>query len=293
MKITVNRNTTLLDYVSNHLGTSKTKIRKLIKYDRITCEGQVIHRADDMVYEDDVIDINFEKDENDIRLVRPPFSILFEDKHVIGVLKPSGLLTTGDVPENIKTFHRIVRKYIRDNNRSNDDLYIVHRLDREVSGVMIFAKTEPAMQIIKDSWRQTTKLYYALVEGKPTHTDGVIRNWLLETSDYSVKSVPQNTPNAKYAITNYRTLQSFPNHTLLEIKIDTGRKNQIRVHMSEMGCPIVGDRRYGAEKKVLRQIRLHAHTLMFPHPFSKKMITLHSPIPPNFLILGNTDEQYK
>jgi 23S rRNA pseudouridine1911/1915/1917 synthase len=130
------------------------------------------------------------------------------------------------------------------------------------------------------------------VEGIPKEPEGTIKSWLIEDKLQKVHSASE-MPGAKYSITNYKTIKQVNGNTLLDIKTDTGRKNQIRVHLSDIGCPIVGDRKYGASEEFKRRVRLHAYSLSFPHPVSGKTITVKSTMPAGFLSLKARDERYK
>jgi 23S rRNA pseudouridine1911/1915/1917 synthase len=219
-----------------------------------------------------------------------PFPVLFEDQDVIVVDKPAGISTSStDGSLNIQ---EILSVFLRSQSKGRFRAHVVHRLDKEVSGVLLFAKTHEAMEIIKDKWQETEKHYYALVEGTPKEADGTIKSWLLEDKSQKVHSVSER-PDAKYSITNYSTIKKVDDNTLLDIKTDTGRKNQIRVHLSDIGCPIVGDRKYGASAEFKRRVRLHAYSLSFPHPVSGKTIIVKSQMPEGFLSLKLKDERYK
>ena len=148
------------------------------------------------------------------------------------------------------------------------------------------------METLKNMWDQTEKHYFAFVEGTPEKPEGTIRSWLREDKEMKMKSVSEQ-PGAKLAITHYKTLKNAGNNTLLDIVTETGRKNQIRVHLSDIGCPIVGDRKYGASSEFVRRVRLHASSLRFPHPVSGKEILVESPLPHEFLVLKPKDEKYK
>jgi 23S rRNA-/tRNA-specific pseudouridylate synthase len=177
-------------------------------------------------------------------------------------------------------------------SKGNIRAYVVHRLDKEVSGILLFAKSDIAMNALKDNWKQTDKHYYAFVESVPSKPEGTIKSWLIEDKSLKMHSVNERE-GAKLAITNYKTTRIIGNYALLDVKIETGRKNQIRVHLSDIGCPIVGDRKYSAKADYVRRVRLHAYFLSFPHPVNGKMITVKSPIPKGFLTLKAKDEHYK
>ena len=222
--------------------------------------------------------------------VNLPFPVLYDDDDVIVIDKPAGIATSSvDGSANIQW---TISEYLKEKSKGTVRTYVVHRLDKEVSGVLILAKSEKAMDAIKDRWEETEKHYYALVEGSPENPEGTVKSWLTEDHTQKMHSVKES-PNAKLSITNYRTIRIVESNTLLDIKTETGRKNQIRVHMSDIGCPIVGDWKYGASKEFKRRVRLHAYSISFPHPATGKLITVESPMPKGFLSLKARDENYK
>jgi 23S rRNA-/tRNA-specific pseudouridylate synthase len=146
----------------------------------------------------------------------------------------------------------------------------------------VFAKSEDIQDQIKEKWKETKKRYYALVEGKPPQNESTVESWLKENKAQKVYTV-REAPDAKFAVTHYKIIKELPEHTLLEISIDTGRKHQIRVHLSDLGCPIVGDWKYGASRKVLRHIRLHAFYFAMKHPVTNKQLEFKTQMPRGFL----------
>jgi 23S rRNA pseudouridine1911/1915/1917 synthase len=219
-----------------------------------------------------------------------PFTVLYEDQNVIVIDKPAGIATSSiDGSANVQ---QIMSESLKNLSKGSIRTYVVHRLDKEVSGVLLLAKSEDTMDAIKDKWEETEKHYFALVEGIPKNPEGTIKSWLKEDNKMKMYSVNESA-NAKLAITHYKTIRLVNTNTLLDIKTETGRKNQIRVHMSDIGCPIVGDRKYGASADFLRRVRLHACSLSFPHPLTGKIITVESPMPKGFLTLKEEDEHYK
>ena len=225
-----------------------------------------------------------------ITKVKLPFPVLYEDDYVIVIDKPAGIATSSiDGSLNIQ---QIMTDFLRNLSKGKIRSYVVHRLDKEVSGVLLLAKSEDTMDAIKDRWEETEKHYFALVEGTPENPEGTIKSWLKEDNKMKMYSVNESAV-AKLAITIYKTIRLINTNTLLDIKTETGRKNQIRVHMSDIGCPIVGDRKYGASADFLRRVRLHACSLSFPHPLTGKIITVESPMPKGFLTLKEEDEHYK
>ncbi|MFZ4741672.1 MAG: RluA family pseudouridine synthase, partial [Bacteroidales bacterium] len=271
-------------------SASKTKIKKLITSGSIRLDGKVIKKTETIIKEGQGLEYTKYKDSSN--KVKSPFNVVFEDDHFVAVIKPAGVLTHGDTGKKNISLLKMVSDYVKEESRGKKRAFIIHRLDREVSGIILLAKSEEIMQLMKDNWQTTEKLYYALIEGKPELTEGSIKSWLKEGPQQKMMSVPESE-DAKFAVTHYRVLENIREHTLLEVKLETGRKNQIRVHFSEMGFPIVGDRRYGANDTFVRQIRLHAFSLSFTHPITKESIKLESKMPLNFLKLKEEDEKYK
>jgi 23S rRNA pseudouridine1911/1915/1917 synthase len=161
-------------------------------------------------------------------------------------------------------------------------VYIVHRLDRDASGLIVFAKSDATKRLLQSHWELATKKYYAIAEGTPTEKEGTIENFLREDDFKRVYSVSKNHPEAQHAITHYRVLGENGGYALLEVTLETGRKNQIRVHLSGMGCPIMGDEKYGAQSDPFRRLALHACFLSFPHPATGELKTFESPLPAPF-----------
>jgi RluA family pseudouridine synthase len=219
-----------------------------------------------------------------------PFPVLFEDENVIVVDKPAGISTSS--VDGSKNVHEIVTKFLRDQSKGKVRTYVVHRLDKEVSGVLLFAKSQELMDTIKENWEKTDKHYFALVEGTPEKPEDTISSWLIEDGRQKVHTT-QDKENGKLAITQYRTVRKVGEYTLLDVNTKTGRKNQIRVQLSEIGCPIVGDRKYGASDEFERRVRLHAFSLLFPHPVSGQMVKVESQLPKGFLVVKEGDEKYK
>ena len=205
--------------------------------------------------------------------------ILFEDKSLIIINKPSNLLTIGTAKEKDNTLYRKVSEYVKKQHKSNK-IFIIHRLDKDTSGIIVFAKNEEVKRIMQRNWENTKRIYTALVEGKVSDSK-TIKNWLRETK--TLHTYSSNKPNdGKLAITKYRPLKTSKEYSLLNIEILTGRKNQIRVHMSDIDHPIVGDKKYGSKKNPIRRMCLHANYLEFIHPKTNKKIEIESKYPEIF-----------
>ncbi len=212
-------------------------------------------------------------------------AVLYEDKEILVVDKPAGLLTVATEHEKIRTAHSILSEYIRTGcGRCRKRLFVVHRLDRDTSGVLIFAKSEEAMYRLKERWKETEKKYLAIVHGSPEKKSGTITSYLAENKDYTVYSTTDST-KGRFAQTVYTTVRERKGLSLLEVVLLTGRKNQIRVHLAGIGHPIAGDTKYGKGDDRLPRMALHARSITFNHPFSGKKLSFESDVPDLFIKL--------
>jgi tRNA pseudouridine32 synthase/23S rRNA pseudouridine746 synthase/23S rRNA pseudouridine1911/1915/1917 synthase len=208
--------------------------------------------------------------------------ILHEDRDIVVVNKPPGLLTIGTERDKSRTAYFILTDYVRKGSiRSRNRVFIVHRLDRETSGVLIFAKNEEAKLRLQDAWSETEKKYLAVVHGRCSKSADTISTYLAENKAHVVYSTPDVT-KGKLSHTAYRVLQQTKRFALLEVDLLTGRKNQIRVHLAGIGHPIVGDRKYGSAKDSCTDLALHARTISFTHPFSGERLTIAAETPVYF-----------
>lgn len=216
--------------------------------------------------------------------------ILYEDKDVIVVEKPCGLLTMGTERDKTRTVHTILNEYVRKGDpRSRNRIYIVHRLDRDTSGILLFAKSEAAKQILQAQWKDTEKHYLTVVHGKMPANKGTISSYLIENSAFSVYSTPDPT-KGKLSQTDYTVLKETSSLSLLDINLLTGRKHQIRVHLSEQGHPVVGDTKYGTGTSVGVSLALHARSISFQHPTNGKRMSFATGMPERFIRLVGTLE---
>lgn len=211
-------------------------------------------------------------------------SILYEDHDILVVDKVHGLLTvsTDKVKEN--TAFYLLNEYVRKgNSKSRNRVFIVHRLDRDTSGVLVFAKKESVRRCLQDAWEDVEKKYYAVVHGTLEKKEDVIASYLAENRAHKVYSV-DDPKKGKLAKTGYKVLKESKQYSLLKIDLITGRKNQIRAHFSEMGCPVAGDKRYGEpeKEKGIRRLALHAASLTIVHPATKEKMTFETKIPAYF-----------
>jgi 23S rRNA pseudouridine1911/1915/1917 synthase len=292
MKILPKEETSLSELLIREFKTgSRSMVKKIILHGSVTVNGKPALQPNVVVKPGDVVE--YSKYKAPLHSQDCPFPVLFEDEHLIVVVKPAGVLTYGEKGSSGTSLYKILTDYVRDRTKGKERIFVVHRLDREVSGILLFAKSEEIQERIKNSWKETEKRYYALVEGTPENKQGTLNSWLMEGYDKKVFVVRQERPGAKFATTHYTVLKELGNTSLLEVRLETGRKHQIRVQLAEMGCPIVGDFTYGAGRKIKRRIRLHAFYFSFVHPVTGNRTELSTPMPKGFLTLGEEDEHYK
>lgn len=208
--------------------------------------------------------------------------ILHEDKDIIVVEKPAGLLTVGTDRDKSRTAHYLLNDYVRKGNpKSRNRVYVVHRLDQDTSGVLIFAKSEQAKQFLQEHWEQTDKHYLAIVHGQLTPKEGMISTCLAENAAQRVYST-SDTGKGKLSHTAYKVLKETRGYSLVDIHLLTGRKHQIRVHFAEKGHPVAGDRKYGNGDHIAKRLTLHARSITFIHPFSGKQVHFDTGVPEDF-----------
>lgn len=214
-------------------------------------------------------------------------AIKYEDDDLIVIQKDAGLLSIASEKEKELTAHAQLMQYVRHQNPLNR-IFVVHRLDKDTSGVMMFAKSERVKKALQNSWRDMVKerSYIALVEGNVRKDKDTISSWLKESKTRVMYSV-QTKGDGLRAVTHYRKVQSNNNFTLLEVELETGRKNQIRVHMKDMGHPVVGDKKYGSVTNPIGRLGLHAKAITFIHPTTKRQMRFEAEVPRSFYKKSN------
>ena len=276
MKLVVNKDSELLEYLYEHLDMPKKRVKQYLVHGAV------------YVNEDRVTQYNYPLiagmritiDTNSKNSRSLPFSIIFEDDHLIVVNKPSGLLTIATEKEKERTLYHIVRDYVASKN-PHGRIFIVHRLDRDTSGIVLFAKDEKTKNQLQENWNDYVSLreYTAIVCGHPKEESGQIVQYLKETKTNLVYVSPRE--DGKKAITNYSVLKTNDKYSMLKVTIETGRKNQIRVAFASKKMPILGDKKYGEKSKVNR-LYLHANRLKIYYPVIKKDILFETSIPTEF-----------
>jgi tRNA pseudouridine32 synthase/23S rRNA pseudouridine746 synthase/23S rRNA pseudouridine1911/1915/1917 synthase len=214
-------------------------------------------------------------------------TILYEDQCILVVNKTNGLLTVSTEREKDKTAFSLLNNYVKKGNaRSKNRVFIVHRLDRATSGVLVFAKNEKIKRYLQDNWKEFNKTYFAVVHGKLQEKEGVITSYLLENKMHVMYST-KDSEKGKLSKTGYKVVKASGKYSLLEVTLFTGRKNQIRVHLSDMGHPVVGDKTYGKIDKGINRLALHAATLTISHPITKEKMIFETEPPLYFKSLVN------
>lgn len=273
----------LLDFLTLKLtGQSRNNIKSLLVHRQVTVDGRVITRHDFPLKEGQAVGI--------VRSVirgqkeKDVLQILYEDADLIVINKPAGLLAITDNKNGASAYH-LLTDYVRRTNLKAR-IFVVHRLDRDTSGVLMFAKNEKLKLALQKNWGGLVaqRGYVAIVEGRLKEKSGRIRSWLKETKTLLVYSSPKAGDGLE-AITNYQVINESPDYSLLNIQLETGRKNQIRVHMKELGHSVVGDTKYGAKTNPLKRLGLHAHKLELRHPFSNQVFCFEAEVPENFKAL--------
>lgn len=259
--------------------TKKTKVKDWLKSGSVHVNGDSITQFNHPLVAGDVVEIRSGKPSVSAQRLPPDLKIVYEDAALIVIEKPEGLLSMASGSEQDETAYKYLTKYVRGaSTRSHAKVFVVHRLDRETSGLMIFAKSEPVQKKLEENWTKVEKRYWAITEGVPEDAEGLLESNLDENLPHRVYSAPASI-RTREARTHYRVLKKNPLGALVELTLDTGRRHQIRVQLSDIKCPIVGDEKYGAKTNPARRLGLHAGQLKFPHPVTGMAMSFESPLP--------------
>jgi len=263
----------------------RTNVKQWLKFGAIRVNEQVVTRHNQQLQPGDLITIHPTKAPPTTPDLPQGVQVLYEDADILVIHKPSYLLTISTEKETDRTAYHAMTGYVRDRARTGmARIWIVHRLDRETSGVLIFAKSEEAKETLQSDWATSEKSYLALVEGKPPAQSGTLRTHLDESQPHRVFARGPGE-GTREAVTHYRVLRQGMGRTLVEVTLETGRRHQIRVQLSQVGCPIVGDEKYGAKSNPARRMALHAAVLKLNHPRTGEPMVFESPFPPELLRL--------
>ncbi len=274
----------LLPYLlSTPLGLSRKQAKDLIRFKAVTVKRVTIVRHDTQLVPGDVVTIAAGRQIPAASIERHGLKIAYLDDDIVVVDKRAGLLSMGSEGEKERTAHRILNEHLRALTKSPvQQAFIVHRLDRETSGLMMFARSRAIQAALQQNWKNVTKKYLAIVEGAPAKSEGTIRDNLVESKSFKMYRVERG---GELAVTHYRVLNTGQKHSLIELTLETGRKHQIRVQMAGLEHPIVGDRKYGATTDPARRLALHSSELKFRHPVSGASMDFRSALPSRLMAL--------
>ena len=271
---------TLLDWLLHNVkGESKSKIKATLKGRGIRVNGKRLTQYDYPLAPGDRVSVSLSKRNDQFRSRH--LKIVYEDQYLVVVDKNVGILSmaAGHSSLNVKT---VLDEYFR-KTRQRCTAHVVHRLDRDTSGLMIYAKDMQTEAVFEHNWHDIVydRRYVAILSGEVAEPEGTLASWLRDNNSYVIYSSPVDN-GGKYAVTHYRVLSRTTEHSLVEFKLETGRKNQIRVHSSDLGHPVCGDIKYGNGDNPIDRLCLHAWVLCFFHPVTRKRMEFESPLPLGF-----------
>jgi 23S rRNA pseudouridine1911/1915/1917 synthase len=278
---TVTRSSPLFEYLLGTMGLKRRTIKNLLKFGAVAVNGATVRQFDHSLAIGDTVLVQDARSTIATgRLESARVQVIHEDAALLVVEKPAGLLTVAARGGETDTLFFRLNEFLRSRqSNSTERALVVHRLDRETSGLVLFAKTVEAQHELQAAWPEVEKSYQAVVIGRPEPQSGTIRSYLTETRALHVFSNDRPTPGGRLAVTHYRVLQTRGEFSLVEVRLETGRKHQIRVHLAGLGCHVVGDRRYGATLDPCRRLALHASRLEFAHPLTGERLRFKSTLP--------------
>lgn len=281
IELPVREESTLMDFIMRQMaGVSRNRVKDLLRGHGVTVDRKLATQFDYPVHPGEVVRISRHKRSTELQ--NKNVKIVYEDKDIVVIEKAEGILSMAS-SQGQYCVKSVLDEYFR-KRHFNCTAHVVHRLDRETSGLMIYAKNMEVEQILEHNWHDIVydRRYVALVDGKVEQEGGTIRSWLKDNKAYVTYSSPTDN-GGKEAITHYRCLQGTDQYTLVELKLQTGRKNQIRVHMKDIGHPVAGDMKYGNGRNPIGRLALHAYRLNFYHPRTGERMEFETPIPHTFL----------
>jgi 23S rRNA pseudouridine1911/1915/1917 synthase len=256
----------------------RTRVKQLLRFGQVTVNGVPVRQFDHPLKAGDRVAITSTRpDPAGEALRQAGVRIVHQDDDLIAIDKPAGLLSVATAGEKQDTAFARLNTYLVSERAGRP--FVVHRLDRETSGLLLFARSAAVRDRLQAAWDRVTKTYLAVVEGEPNPAAGVVRNFLTEGKDLRVRASAGPRPGSKAAVTQYRVVTARGGLALVEVELETGRKHQIRVHLAGLGCPVVGDAGYGATSDPAGRLGLHAWRLAFDHPATGRRVELESPLP--------------
>lgn len=284
-RLYVHQSIELMNFLLQKMGgMSRTSVKSLLSHRQIQVNGRIETQFNYLLKESDEVLVSTSSANTE--LVHPKVKIIFEDNDLLVVEKSTGILTASIKNDSREsTVLSVLKTYVRKANPRNG-VFVVHRLDRETSGLLVFAKTREMQEFMREKWTQiaTERVYTALVERKVEKDTDTIISWLTENPT-TMRVYSSFTNNGgKKSITHYKKIKSNDEFSLIELRLETGRTNQIRVQMSSIGHPVVGDRKYGSGvSPIMNRLALHAHLLAFEHPITQQKMVFELPIPREFV----------
>jgi len=265
----------------------KTKIRTWLKVQAVMVNGRPVTQFNHPLVPGDVVTIRSDRFAAPKAKIGAGMKAWHEDAHLIVIDKPPNLLSIASSAEDEKTAYFQLTDYLRQGrSQGRERVWIVHRLDRETSGLMVFAKTVETKEALQSRWDLAEKHYEAVIEGHLREKEGTFECDLDERNQFKVFVAPASD-ETRHAVTHYRVLAETQTRSLVELRLETGRRHQIRVHLSHAGCPIIGDEKYGSKTNPARRLGLHATFLRFPHPVTGEDMRFTSPMPKELIALGS------
>lgn len=259
--------------------TKKTKIRNWLKHRAVVVNGKPVTQFNHSLKVGDVVGIRSDRYSPARTMISGGINVLFEDAHLIVIDKPPDLLSIASSAEDEKTAYFLLTDYLRDKHPSaRERVWIVHRLDKETSGLMVFAKTPEAKEFLQSHWDSVEKHYEAVVEGRLRKEEGIFECDLDERNRFKVY-IDKASEYTRHAVTHFKVLAENSLFSLVQLRLETGRRHQIRVQLAAEGCPIIGDKKYEAKSDPAGRLGLHATFLKFPHPATEKVLEFSSRLP--------------
>ncbi len=265
-------------------GKGSNKVKSWLEHKKVAVNNKTVTYFNFPLEIGHVVTVTWITAQNNTQL--PGLKVLFEDNDIVVIDKEAGLLSIATEKERERTAYGLLSDFVkRANPRAK--IFIVHRLDRETSGVMVFAKSEEVKIILQENWQEMVKerTYAVVVEGEVEEKEGTMTSWLKENKALQMYSQSTPSEDGQKAITHFKLVKQNQNYSLLTVQLETGRKNQIRVHFNDLGYPVVGDRKYGASHNPIGRLGLHAKVIEFLHPETKNNMRFESPTPKEFLRL--------
>lgn len=261
---------------------SRNSVKSLLSNHKVSVDGAPISQFNFKLFPGDTVIISKTPIHKKTRSNLP---IIFENDEIIVINKPSGLLSIASDKEKGSTAYRMLTEYVQQKDKHNR-IFVVHRLDEDTSGVLMVAKSVKLQQALQDKWNElvSKRGYYAIVEGHLDNKSGTVKSYLKKNSQNMMYS-SKKPGDGQFAVTHYKVIQEIEGYSLVDVHIDSGRKNQIRVHMGDLGHHVIGDDKYGNPSNPIKRLGLHAYELELKHPFTGKVMRFTAPVPKEFAIL--------